>query len=102
MNNVMKTLFSILLPIAFLSAPALAAKNKKAPARVLKKNSSVPADTKLETTLSFEGSKIKGKVQEASLRKIVVENDKSLEDLLGVRKQFDDRRREETERAESW
>ncbi len=99
----MKIVLSTVWVALLVVAPAQAAKSKKAStAKSLKKNSSVPADTKLETALSFEGAKIKGKVQEATLRKIVVENDKSLEDLLGVRKQFDDRRREETERGESW
>lgn len=54
------------------------------------------------TSHSFQGTNIKGKLQEGSLRKIVVENDKSLDDLLGVRKNFADREREEQARSLSW
>lgn len=54
------------------------------------------------TSHSFEGSKIQGQLQEGSLRRIMVENDKSIDDLLGIRKQFDDRELEETERNLSW
>ncbi|PWU19114.1 MAG: hypothetical protein C5B49_06245 [Bdellovibrio sp.] len=54
------------------------------------------------TSHSFDGARINGKVQEGQLRRIVIENDKSIEDLLGVRKNFDDREREENERNLSW
>lgn len=50
------------------------------------------------TSHAFNSANIKGKVQEGNMRRIVVENDKSLEDLLGIRKSFDDRQREEGER----
>jgi hypothetical protein len=54
------------------------------------------------TNHSFEGTGIDGKLQHGNLRKIVVENDKSLEDLLGVRRNFEDREKEERERNDSW
>ncbi len=98
------TVFATLALVMF-STPSFAkssksSKSTQATNHTSKRTRTVPKDTKLETSLSFEGSKLKGKVQEASLRKIVVENDKYLEDLLGVRKNFDDRRAEEKERAE--
>lgn len=70
----------------------------KTPARKAK----VAAGGEYSTNMSFEGSKIKGKVQSGSLRKIVVENDKSLDDLLGVRKHFDDREKQEKGRVTTW
>lgn len=71
---------------------------QKANKRVAK--NSTPSE--YSTKMSFEGAAIKGKVQSGSLRKIVVENDKSLDDLLGVRKHFDDREQTEKGRVTSW
>lgn len=55
-----------------------------------------------QTSHSFNGAQINGRLQEGHLRKIVVEDDKSIEDLLGVRKKFDDREQDEKERVVSW
>lgn len=60
------------------------------------------ANSEYSTKMSFEGASIKGKVQSGSLRKIVVENDKSIDDLLGVRKHFDDRESTEKGRVTTW
>lgn len=54
------------------------------------------------TNHAFDGATLNGRLNEGSLRKIVVENDKSLDDLLGVRKKFDDRQGEEKQRNASW
>ena len=54
------------------------------------------------TSHSFEGSRVNGQLQEGSLRRIMVENDNSIDDLLGVIKQFDDRESDEGERNLSW
>jgi hypothetical protein len=54
------------------------------------------------TSHSFDGAAIKGRVQEGNLHRIVVENDKSLDDLLGVRKNFDDRTKKEAQRNQTW
>lgn len=63
-----------------------------------------PSKKKAEygTSYSFDGASIKGKLQEGNMRRIVVENDKSIDDLLGIRKNFDDRERDEAERNLSW
>lgn len=55
-----------------------------------------------QTNMAFDGTSLNGRLAEGSLRKIVVENDKSLDDLLGVRKKFDDREQEESQRNASW
>ena len=59
-------------------------------------------NSEYQTNMAFDGATLNGKLAEGSLRKIVVENDKSLEDLLGVRKKFDDREQEEKQRNASW
>jgi hypothetical protein len=58
------------------------------------------SDSKFSTSHSFEGTNISGRVQQTDLRRIVIENDKSIEDLLGVRAHFLDREKEELERNE--
>lgn len=65
-------------------------------------NAKKMAGSEYSTKMSFEGTSLKGKVQSGSLRKIVVENDKSLDDLLGVRKHFDDREQQEKGRVTAW
>lgn len=67
-----------------------------------KKVAAKAATSEYSTKMSFEGAAIKGKVQSGSLRKIVVENDKSIDDLLGVRKHFDDREGAEKGRVTTW
>ncbi len=70
----------------------------KATTKSLKPKAMTNAKKEYGTSHAFNSASIKGKVQEGNMRRIVVENDKSLEDLLGVRKNFADRDREESER----
>ncbi|MBX3019599.1 MAG: hypothetical protein KF767_17050 [Bdellovibrionaceae bacterium] len=78
-----------------LAVSANAAPKKKVAAKAA-------TNSEYSTKMSFEGAAIKGKVQSGSLRKIVVENDKSIDDLLGVRKHFDDREGTEKGRVTTW
>lgn len=88
--------FIILCLMVSLSLSTFAASKKKT------NKAAGKTATEYSTKMSFEGAAIKGKVQSGSLRKIVVENDKSLDDLLGVRKHFDDREQSEKGRVTSW
>lgn len=93
------------LSILMIAESSLAEKARRAPhaqkaVKAVAANSSMPSE--FSTNMSFEGKSIKGKVQSGSLRKIVVENDKSLDDLLGVRRHFDDREQQEGERNSAW
>jgi hypothetical protein len=58
--------------------------------------------SEFSTSHNFDGTDVNGQLQQGSLRRIVVEDDKSIEDLLGVRKKFDDRQADEKERVPSW
>ncbi|MFN7729715.1 MAG: hypothetical protein ACK5P7_11210 [Bdellovibrio sp.] len=53
---------------------------------------------KLGTSFRFDGSSLHGKFQNSPSTTATVENDKFLEDLLGARKHFDDRLKEDQER----
>ncbi len=82
----MKELIIILaLLCAGISAFA-APKAKKAPASKIS-----PVDPNLSTDFNFDGSVVRGKYQMADEAVTVVENEKTLDDLLGVRKNFKDR-----------
>lgn len=83
------------------TAPAKKAQVRKASKATVSK-SAQKVNSEYQTNMAFDGATLNGKLAEGSLRKIVVENDKSLEDLLGVRKKFDDRELEEKQRNASW
>ena len=53
---------------------------------------------KLGTSFRFDGSSLHGKFQNSPSTTATVENDKFLEDLLGARKHFEDRQKEDQER----
>lgn len=74
----------------------------KAATKTTAKKATASKSSDYSTNMSFEGTSLKGKVQSGSLRRIVVENDKSLDDLLGVRSHFDDRDESEKGRVTSW
>lgn len=94
----MKKVFILFISLILGFGVAEASK-KTAKAGGVKKTA---AGSEYSTKMSFEGTSLKGKVQSGSLRKIVVENDKSLDDLLGVRKHFDDREQQEKGRVTAW
>lgn len=103
----LKVIVGLMLTTFMITADvAMAEKARRAPRakRAEQAKAANPSQTPSEfsTALSFEGKAIKGKVQSGSLRKIVVENDKSLDDLLGVRRHFDDREMQEGERNSAW
>ena len=52
----------------------------------------------LGTSFRFDGSSLHGKYQSSPGLTSTVENDKYLEDLLGARKNFDDRNKKDLER----
>ena len=52
----------------------------------------------LGTSFRFDGSSLHGKYQNSPSLTSTVENDKYLEDLLGARKNFDDRNKKDLER----
>ncbi|MBX3040336.1 MAG: hypothetical protein KF789_06465 [Bdellovibrionaceae bacterium] len=88
----MKNLISVALILLTLgTAHASAGKTKKAvPNRA--------RDAKLGTSFKFDGSSLHGKFQASPSTTATVENDKYLEDLLGARKNFDDRIAKDVER----
>lgn len=97
----MRGLLILSVLLTMTSAGFAAPVSKRATTAATKKAAqSTPSE--YSTKMSFEGAAIKGKVQSGSLRKIVVENDKSLDDLLGVRKHFDDREQTEKGRVTTW
>lgn len=62
-----------------------------------KKTKMVPnhANVQLGTSFRFDGSSLNGRAHSPFGTTAVVENDKYLEDLLGARKNFDDREKKE-------
>lgn len=48
-------------------------------------------NTKLSTDVRFDGQTVGGKIQSPFESLAVVENEKSIDDLIGVRKNFSDR-----------
>ena len=93
------TLFFIIVLLMSMITPHTYAKTQVRNGMMNRPKTSAQGFT---TSHSFEGTGIDGKLQHGNLRKIVVENDKSLEDLLGVRRNFEDREKEERERNDSW
>lgn len=92
---------ALLMSVGAQAAPKKKTASAKAPA-AKSAAAAKRAGSEYSTKMSFEGASIKGKVQSGSLRKIVVENDKSIDDLLGVRKHFDDRESTEKGRVTTW
>lgn len=78
------------------------AQRKSAPVKRASQTPKIKEAGQYGTNHAFDGATLNGRLNEGSLRKIVVENDKSLDDLLGVRKKFDDRQGEEKQRNASW
>lgn len=88
----MKTLISMALILLTLEA---------ATADTVKRKKKAPgAQTKvtLGTSFRFDGTSLHGKYQTSPATTATVENDKFLEDILGTRKNFDDRIANDLER----
>lgn len=78
----MKTLALILLGTIFALATVSEASKKK---------STKSAPAKISTNVDFEARVVDGKYQYSTEAIATVENEKSLDDLIGVRKNFKDR-----------
>jgi hypothetical protein len=63
-----------------------------------KKGPSAKTQVTLGTSFRFDGSSLHGKYQTSPATTATVENDKFLEDILGARKNFDDRVANDLER----
>lgn len=80
-------------------AQAKASKSqKKNPQKVTKKVTSRAQDSQLGTTFSFEAASVRGKYQTAGQGIAMVEDEKVLDDLLGLRRSFKDREAQENSR----
>lgn len=113
MTTSQKTLSkSLLIVMTILVSSSVFANTSKKQSRPVSRQAQVKKSTvkapairqqgEYQTNMAFDGTQVNGRLAEGSLRKIVVENDKSLDDLLGVRKKFDDRVQEESQRNASW
>jgi hypothetical protein len=63
-----------------------------------KKAAKTESKSQLSRSFRFDGSSLRGKYQSSLGTSATVENDKYMDDLLGGRKKFDDRIREEKQR----
>ncbi|MBY0384223.1 hypothetical protein K2X05_03615 [bacterium] len=72
-------------------------KNKK-PLQVTKNVTQKDKDSQLGTTFSFEAASVRGKYQTAGQGIAMVEDEKVLDDLLGLRRSFKDRENQEASR----
>lgn len=84
------TVALVLLSVLLTADNGFAAKKKAAA-----KDTGKP---QLGTSFSFSGSSLRGKYNNSLGSTATVENDKYLDDLLGGRKQFEDRNQKESER----
>lgn len=88
----MKT--KIILSILIVCAAALASQANAATqskTAKTKKTVSTSPNSKLSTDISFDGQVVGGKTQSPFESMAVVENEKSIDDLIGVRTSFSDR-----------
>jgi hypothetical protein len=72
--------------------------NKKSPVQVTKKVTQKSQDSQLGTNFSFEAASVRGKYQSAGQGIAMVEDEKVLDDLLGLRRSFKDRETQEKTR----
>ena len=98
---------SLLLMASLLLISAVgAAASQKSDAGAKQKKSAVAKkltasrvnQAQLGTSFRFDGSSLHGKFQSAPSTVATVENDKYLEDLLGARRNFKDRAKQDSER----
>lgn len=79
-----------------VSAHAAPANGKAASKAKLVK---VTKNDEISKNFSFEAANVNGKTASASAGRVTVENDKTIDDLLGVRKNFRDRLEQEKGRT---
>ncbi len=97
----MKTMNSMAL-VLLLSMTALAtvsfASGSSGTVKKVVKSVKTNSQAQLGTSFKFDGSSLRGKYQSSLGANATVENDKYMDDLLGGRKKFDDRIRDEKKR----
>lgn len=81
----MKTVSFLMVLLVALNIAAQTKTNKKQP--VVKNR----PGSQLSTDVKFDGTLVGGKIQAPFESLTVVENEKDIDDLIGVRKNFDDR-----------
>jgi hypothetical protein len=72
--------------------------NKNTSSHVTKKVTQRSQDSQLGTNFSFEAASVRGKYQSAGQGIAMVEDEKVLDDLLGLRRSFKDRETQEKTR----
>jgi hypothetical protein len=80
------------------AAQKMSGKKTSVKKRLAKKSAPSPLDKRLSTDVSFDGSLVSGKYQFPDEAVATVEDEKSLDDLLGIRKHFKDRLRKSMSR----
>lgn len=102
----MKSLF-ILILISLIGVPNVHAGSKKSVSKratkssksaVTKKKTSSDESGQLGTSFAFDAASVRGKYQMAGEGIASVENEKVMDDLLGLRTQFKDRQNQENAR----
>lgn len=93
----MKKLLFIAISLIFASQPVFAAKASKKQA-VKKSAAKKNKDANLGTDFQFDNSMVNGRYQSADEALAVVEDEKTLNDLIGPRTQFKDRLKKSTTR----
>ena len=88
------TAVSLVLSFAFIGAFAEASKQETASSSMAKQ-----LKGRLSTTMAFSGSRVKGQYQVPAEATARIENEKPLEELLGLRTQFRDRISQDEERT---
>jgi hypothetical protein len=85
--------------LAMLALPSLgkAAARERSRAQMVKRETRNAA-TKLSTSMTFSGSRVGGQYQVPSEATAKIENEKPIEELLGLRTQFRDRMKQDEER----
>lgn len=91
-KSLMAFILLSLVTVASFGAPKKAAKTTAT--RSVKSNS----QAQLGTSFKFDGTALRGKYQSSLGTAATVENDKYMDDLLGGRKKFNDRIRDEKQR----
>ena len=96
MNWIMS--FCLVFAVSF-GAQAKGSKTKKSNKTKVTKNVSQDASkSQLGTSFSFDAASVRGKYQTAGQGIALVEDEKVLDDLLGLRRQFKDREQQEVSR----
>ncbi len=92
------TAISLVLSFAFIGAFAEASGQSSGQAKA---SSSMAKQLKgrLSTTMAFSGSRVKGQYQVPAEATARIENEKPLEELMGLRTQFRDRMSQDEERT---